>query len=589
MRVAVRCLPMLLGLALAWPVAICAAEPDRPNVILIMTDDQGYGDIAAHGNSMIETPNMDRLWRDSVRLTNYHVDPTCSPTRCALMTGRYSTRTGVWHTVMGRSLMDPNELTLAEVFKANGYVTAMFGKWHLGDNYPLRPEDQGFDYVARHGGGGVGQTPDWWGNDYFDDTYWKNGVPTRYDGYCTDVWFREAISFIRANRARPFFVYIATNAPHGPYRVAPKYADHYTKKGVPSPMNAFYGMITNIDENLGRLRKVLDELGLAENTILIFTTDNGTAAGWRPRTRGSGWRGYNAGMRGTKGSEYDGGHRVPFFIYWPAGGLTGGRDVDQLTAHIDVLPTLIDLCGLKKPDGPPLDGTSLRAILYGDRDALRDRVLFVHSQRIQYPQKWRKCAVMTDRWRLVNGTELYDIRRDPGQTTDVADRYPEVVRKLRGAYERWWNSLVPVFDDYVRIHIGSDAENPLRLTAHDWHCIDIRDCPWSQGHIRRDSGGNGFWTLYVERAGRYRFELYRWPKHTGLAAERVKAGVEIGLTRLTTDMNPTDAHASFTVRLEEGPMELKTWLQRPDGTKHGAYFVWIEYLGEDNASGPDKQ
>ncbi|GIW82746.1 MAG: hypothetical protein KatS3mg105_4553 [Gemmatales bacterium] len=368
------------------------ADFQRPNVILIMTDDQGYGDIAAHGNKMIQTPNIDKLWSQSVRLTDYHVDPTCSPTRSALMTGRYSTRTGVWHTIMGRSLMATTELTLAEVFAANGYATGIFGKWHLGDNYPCRPQDQGFQHVVIHGGGGVGQTPDFWGNDYFDDTYFKIDRWHPFKGYCTDVWFDEALKFIETNKDKPFFAYIPTNAPHGPYRVADKYAEPYRKKGVPAPMANFYGMITNIDENLAKLRRKLDDLGLSDNTLLIFTTDNGTAAGVAKQKKAQ-WAGFNAGMRGQKGSEYDGGHRVPCFFYWPKGGLDQGKDVDVLAAHIDMLPTLVDLCQLKKPDGPPIDGVSLKAALYGQKHHLENRTLFVHSQRIQHPEKWRKCAV----------------------------------------------------------------------------------------------------------------------------------------------------------------------------------------------------
>ncbi|MEE8467884.1 MAG: sulfatase-like hydrolase/transferase, partial [Planctomycetota bacterium] len=199
-------------------------EPTPPNVILVITDDQGYGDLAGHGNAMISTPHMDRLRRESVRLTDFHVDPTCSPTRSALMSGRYSTRTGVWHTIMGRSLMDGGEETLAEVFRANGYRTGMFGKWHLGDNYPTRPQDQGFEHVVWHHGGGVGQGPDYWGNDYFDDTYEVDGQWQKFSGYCTDVWFREATAFIEREDERPFFAYLSTNAPHGPFLVAESYS-----------------------------------------------------------------------------------------------------------------------------------------------------------------------------------------------------------------------------------------------------------------------------------------------------------------------------------------------------------------------------
>ncbi len=556
-----------------------AGPAARPNVILVITDDQGYGDVGAHGNSMIRTPHLDRLWAESVRLTDFHVDPTCSPTRCALMSGRYSTRTGVWHTIMGRSMMDPREVTLAEMFAAHGYRTGMYGKWHLGENYPCRPRDQGFQDVVCHGGGGVGNGPDWWGNDYFDDTYRRNGKWEAFKGYCTDVWFDEAIRFVRENRDRPFFVYLSTNAPHGPYLVDEKYSKPYAEKGVPDTMAKFYGMIENIDENMGRLRGQIAELGLSENTILIFMTDNGTAAGVAGKRGGPGkWDGFNAGMRGQKGSEYDGGHRVPFFIHWPAGKLAGGRDVTPLAAHIDVLPTLADLCGLRRPDGPPIDGTSLKAALYGDGTALRGRTLFVHSQRILHPEKWRKCAVMTERHRLVNGKELYDIKADPGQKTDIAAGHPGMVEAFREAYEGWWKSLEPVFGGYVRIGVGSDRENPVRLSAHDWLCEDQKDSSWHQAHVQRGHLGKGPWALDVERAGEYEIALYRWPEQLGKAMDCTQARVKVGEIERSMEIKPGDVRAAFRVALPKGPAFLETWLTRGDGKVHGAYFAHVRRL-----------
>ncbi|MCH2586773.1 MAG: arylsulfatase, partial [Planctomycetes bacterium] len=421
-------------------VSSLAAEDRKPNVILVITDDQGYGDIAAHGNKMIKTPHLDSLHSRSIRLTDFHVDPTCSPTRSALMTGRYSTRTGVWHTIMGRSIMEGGELTLAETFKAGGYTTGMYGKWHLGDNYPCRPQDQGFDETFCHGGGGVGQTPDFFGNKYFNDTYFRNGKPEKTEGYCTDVWCKEALSFIEKNRDKPFFAYLSTNAPHGPFLVAESYKAPYREKGVPGSMAAFYGMITNIDDNMGKLIKRLDELKLTENTILIFMTDNGTAAGAprgrrgkkKPDNTSKTWPGFTAGMRGQKGSGYDGGHRVPFFIHWPAGGLHGGRDLDTLSAHIDILPTLAELCGIKRPAGgtPPIDGKSLAPLLRGKESAWPDRTLFVHSQRIEQVKKGRNNSVMKKRLRLKNKKELYDITADPGQSRNIAEMQPAVVKTL---------------------------------------------------------------------------------------------------------------------------------------------------------------
>jgi len=550
-------------------------ESTRPNVILIITDDQGYNDIGAHGNEMIQTPNLDNLHSESVRLTNFHVDPTCSPTRSALMTGRYSTRTGVWHTIMGRSLMDPNEKTLAEVFQDNGYRTGMVGKWHLGDNYPTRPQDQGFEEVVWHKGGGVGQGPDYWGNDYFDDTYWRGEEPEPFEGYCTDVWFREAASFIEENKGEPFFLYISTNAPHGPFLVDESYSSPYTEQGVTNPMDNFYGMITNIDDNLGLLRETLYFQGLADNTIVIYMADNGTAAGEYRNVDEGEWPGYNAGMRGKKGSEYEGGHRVPFFIHWPDGNLDGGRDVDQLAAHIDLLPTLADLLDLNLESDRPVDGTSLRQAIEGDENVLRDRTLFVHSQRVENPEKWRKSSVMTEQWRLVNQTELYNIREDPGQENDVADANPDKVSELQGAYDQWWDSLTPVFDEYVRIHVGNTAENPVQLMSHDWH-TDNGPVPWHQRHVESGLVANGAWALEIEQAGPYTITLYRWPDQTDESMGVTSARLRAGEIEEQMDIDPTSTEAAFDVDLEAGPMMLQTWLTNESGEEFGAYFVDVE-------------
>ena len=544
---------------------------EKPNVILIMTDDQGYGDLRCHGNVRIRTPNLDRLYRESVRLTNYHVSPTCSPTRAALLTGHYSNRAGVWHTIMGRSILPRDEITMAQIFALNGYHTGIFGKWHLGDNFPSRPQDKGFQECVVHGGGGIGQTPDWWGNDYFDDTYFKNGRPHRFTGYCTDVFFREALNFIERNKDGPFFCYLPTNAPHGPYRVPERYASHYRKADVPSPN--FYGMIENIDENVGRLLSYLRNFGLEENTIVIFTTDNGTAAGIT--RRGGRVLGYNAGMRGKKGSEYDGGHRVPFFIRWPAGGVTGGRDIDRLTAHIDVFPTLIDLCGLKVPDGLDFDGKSLTSLIRGESSDWPDRVVVVDSQRIDHPRKWRKCSVMTERWRLVNGEELYDIRKDPSQRENVARDYPEVVKRLRRAYEQWWERVSERFDRYARIVLGDPAENPSRLTCHDWHGPRV---PWSQSMIRAGMVANGFWAVEIAREGLYEFTLRWYPKEEDKVILAEKARIKIGKFEETKTIPKGACEVKFRAKLSAGKTELRTWFIEKNGRSRGAYFVYVERI-----------
>jgi len=554
------------------------AQRERPNVVLIITDDQGYGDIGAHGNRMIRTPNLDRLHSESVRLTNFHVDPTCAPTRAALMTGRYSTRTGVWHTIAGRSLMAADEVTLAQTFKRSGYRTGLFGKWHLGETYPLRPQDRGFDVALTHGGGGVTQTPDHWGNDYFDDTYLRNGKPEAAPGYCTDAWFREATRFVDANQSGPFFLYLSTNAPHSPYNVPAAYAEAYRARGVPDPMAAFYGMITNIDENVGALREHLRKRKLDRNTVFIFMTDNGTAAGALRNTPRDKWPGFSAGMRAAKGSEYEGGHRVPCFVYWPDGSLTGGFDVPQLTAHIDLHPTLAELCSLTLPNRN-LDGISLAPLLRREKVKWADRTLFVHSQRVQEPVKWKQTAVMTQRWRLVNGKDLYDLPIDPGQTANVAAYHPDVVTSLRAAYDRWWDGLETARRQTVPITIGHAKQNPVTLTAHDWHAPDGQ-VPWNHEQISRQPVVNGWWAVDVARSGRYELTLRAWPpeRRDTPVLTATTGRISIGVTNHVLPIPAGARQVTFQAPLSHGVTRLQTWLKRPDGQERGAFYVTARRL-----------
>ncbi|HYW80575.1 MAG TPA: arylsulfatase, partial [Thermoguttaceae bacterium] len=320
---------LLIGMLL-WPAQNMAFAADaRPNVIVIMTDDHGYGDLGCHGNKYLKTAAIDRLYSQSVRLTNYHVDPTGAATRAALLTGRYACRGGVWHTMMGRSLLRRDERTMADLFAEAGYRTAVFGKWHLGDNYPYRAVDRGFQESLVHGGGGIGQVSDYWGNTYFDPVLSHNGKPERQKGYCTDIFFGKAIDFISQNRTRPFLIYLTPNVPHSPYQVPDGYTAQYVEMGLREPLAQYCGMITSLDRNMARLLTQLDEWGLGDNTIIVLTTDNGTTG-----------RAVDVQLRGEKGSAYEAGHRVPCFFRWPAR-LKGGFDVDQLTAHVDLLPTLL--------------------------------------------------------------------------------------------------------------------------------------------------------------------------------------------------------------------------------------------------------
>jgi arylsulfatase A-like enzyme len=566
----------------------------RPNVVFIITDDQGYGDLRCMGNPIVRTPNIDALYSESVRFTDYHVGPTCAPTRAGLMTGHYHNSTGVWHTIGGRSLLRRDEVSLADVFRANGYKTGIFGKWHLGDNYPYRPHDRGFEEAVVHGGGGIGQTPDYWGNDYYDDTYFDKGEPRKFEGYCTDVFFKLGADFIHRNKGENFFCYIPTNAPHTPLNVEDKYIDLYRGR-IPENRARFYGMITNIDDNVGMLRNKLMEWGLAENTIFIFMTDNGTADGCRLDKDKFVVEGYNAGMRGAKGSPYEGGHRVPFLLHWTRGNYAQAADINQLTANVDLMPTLIDLCELQKPNGLQFDGKSLVPLMQGRLQEWEDRAVVTDSQRVPSPIKWKDSAVMRGKWRLINGRELYDIESDPEQRNDILAQHPVEAEQLRQDYEGWWDKVSVKFDEEIPISIGTSHERVTLITSHDWRG-DVGECAWNQGDIRAGKICNSYVEIYVETEGTFSFELRRWPAEEdrnitegipgelsgwysgGRAIPAIRASIKIGDDQHTRVVTDQDKSVIFTAYLKQGPTHLQTYLEDKEGQMLGAYYVYIRRI-----------
>ncbi len=580
--------------AIRWILlsACCAAfshavEAKRPNVILIMTDDQGYGDIASHGHPYLITPNMDRLRGMSVRFENFHVDPTCAPTRAALMTGRYSGRAGVWHTIMGRNILRKDETTIAQIFRTAGYRTGIFGKWHLGDSFPYAPRFRGFDKAIIHGAGGVGQTPDFWGNDYFDDTYNDNGTWRRFQGYCTDVWFREALGFIRESRDQPFFLYLPTNAAHQTRpHVEERYRALYDAADAPEAAKIFWGMISNLDDNLGVMIERLEHWGLMENTVFIFMGDNGSTMSpehW-PEEQRSAWSArYNAGMKGSKASHYDGGHRVFCYIHHPAAGIGGGREVKQITAHIDIMPTLLELCGIPVPDGVSLDGKSLVPLLKNDGTVWPERTLIVQNQRVVHPIKWKDTSVMTDQWRLIGDKELYDISTDPGQQRNVISAHPEIATRLSGEYERWWQDFSTRFHETTSLYIGSAEENPVELDAHDWMADDDGMVPpWNQPMIVERPLQNGPWQVRVARAGTYAFTLRERPEAAAFPLTATRARLKIGdKVDETRAVEPGSTAVRIVVDLPAADLEIQSWLIEPGGESRGAYFVTAERLATE--------
>ena len=443
-----------------------AEESRPPNIILILTDDQGYGDLSCHGNPVLKTPHIDRLHSESVRLTNFHVSPTCAPTRCALLTGRHEFRSGVTHTINERERMSLSAFTYAQALQSAGYQTGIFGKWHLGDEDDYQPDRRGFDEVFIHGAGGIGQTyvgscGDAPGNRYFNPAILHNGKFEKTKGYCTDVFFGQALSWIERQKDRgPFLCHITTNAPHGPLDCPPEYEKRYAGKVKPDEAK-FFGMIVNIDDNVGRLMQKLTEWKLDENTLVIFMTDNGGTAGVNL---------FNAGMRGAKVTPWEGGTHVPSFWRWK-GKLQPG-DVDALTAHIDVFPTLVEVSGATISDDAAkmLEGRSLMPLFKDAKAEWPDRVLFTHVGRWERGQaaaaKYRNCSLRNSRYQLVSlsktsepAWQLFDLHSDPAEKIDVIGEVPAVAKELEAKYDAWWNSLQ---GDLVNENAVGPKVNPFK-------------------------------------------------------------------------------------------------------------------------------
>ncbi|GAB3649828.1 arylsulfatase [Echinicola sediminis] len=484
----------------------------QPNVILILTDDQGIGDLACHGNPWIKTPNIDAFYNEAVRMTDFHVSPMCTPTRSAIMTGQYPIHNGAWATYKGRDMLSLGTMTLADIFQNNGYNTALFGKWHLGDNYPARPTDSGFEYAVHHKAGGVNELSDYWGNSYFDDVYYVNNQPKQFKGYCTDVWFAEAMKYMKEKKEEPFFVYLATNAPHSPFYVDEKYAKPYQKLEEEGKIvNAnFYGMITNLDENFGRLRDFLKAEDLEENTVVIYMTDNGSSAG----ISADGKVGYNMGLRGKKGTPTDGGHRVPFFIRWPKGGVQGGKDISVPTQHVDLIPTLNKLCGLNVAENPSWDGVDFSSLLKGESQALDQRTLFVHHE-----QDWRPphpllgTCIIDGKWRLVDGEKLYDISQDRMQLNDLAERQPQLLAKLLNENSRFIEGAIRTrnYQELPVTVVGHPAQEEISLTIQ--HAIGEDQGIWKTEQVSAGmKNTNNTHALEILEKGTYKISCRRWPE-----------------------------------------------------------------------------
>lgn len=598
-------LPFIISVLLLSINSIDAAS--RPNVILIMSDDQGYGELSCHGNPILQTPYLDRLAKESIRLTDFHVAPMCTPTRGQLMTGLDAFRNGAMNVSSGRTLLRPELKTIADLFQAAGYRTGIFGKWHLGDNYPFRPEDRGFQETLWFPSSHINAVPDFWNNDYFEDTYTHNGKKEKYQGYCTDVFFREMAAWIRSPKSsKPFFAYLPLNAPHGPHFVPDQFRRPieaaieknealvaHLSPARRKTLVSYLAMCANIDQNIGDLDQVLRNSNLFDNSIVIFLTDNGS-------TMGPDY--FNAGMRGKKVTLWEGGHRVPCFIRWPSGELGPPRDLNDLTHVQDLLPTLTDLCDVPHSI-PELDGISLVPRLKDAVKSLPDRMLVIDYSRMPFPGNKKSmylsqprkegAAVLWKRWRWLENRELYDLTTDPLQQNNVAAEHPAVVKAMQAHLDQWWEQLQPTVAVPQRVVIGHSSENPAMLTACEWLDVFVDQ----QGQVRRGVRRNGTWHLMVDQPGIYEFELRRWPRESGLqlaegtpslkvtdgrlakgvALPIAKAKIGIGSYTKTAAPDSGEESITFSTTLEQGPVELNTWMLDEQGKEIcGAYYVYVE-------------
>ncbi|HQW29535.1 MAG TPA: arylsulfatase [Verrucomicrobiales bacterium] len=456
--------------------AIAGLADTRPNIVLVITDDQGYGPLGCHGHPWLKTPNLDVLYGQSTRFTRFLVAPTCSPTRSAMMTGRHPEKNGITHTILERERMTLNATILPQVLKTAGYPSGIFGKWHLGDEKEYQPDQRGFDEVFIHGAGGIGQAYDCSCADAPDNTYMNpvirhNGSFVQTEGFCTDVFFTAALGWIKekSTAKEPFFAYLATNAPHGPFIAPEKNAKRFTDLGFGKEQAGFYGMIENIDENMGRLLAKLSEWNLDENTLVIFMSDNGMTGGGSGtpgKDLAPGYPFYNAGQKGLKGSTDEGGARVPFFVRW-TGKVKAGRDIDRIASHIDVLPTLAALTGATLPEGQ-VEGRSLLPLIEGNSEGWPDRFLFNHICRWPTgaePNEFKDVnfSVRNQKYRYVGasagggkakgkkgserpaaGASLYDMEADPGQKDNILADHADVAAKMLAAYNQYWKEARPL-------------------------------------------------------------------------------------------------------------------------------------------------
>lgn len=441
----------------------------KPNIILVMTDDQGMGDLSCMGNEVVKTPHIDAFYKQATRFTEFHVSPTCAPTRAALMSGRHEFRVGVTHTIFQRERMNLNVFTMPQALQSAGYQTGIFGKWHLGDEEEYLPYNRGFNEVLIHGAGGIGQVnlgdfPPNKKNTYFDNVLLHNETIVKTKGFCTDLFFDAALAWTKKkiDANEKYFSYIALNAPHAPLIAPEAYKKRFLEMGYDEGTAGRYGMIENIDDNFGKMMQLLEKWNALENTLIIFMTDNG-ATHLRGTLNNKEIKHFNAHLRGGKNSPYEGGSHVPAFWSW-GNVLKQGVDINGIVGHIDIYKTFVELAGAKLPTNmQSLDGKSLVPLLENPNATWEDRLFYIHCGRwktnLQKQAKYTKMAIRTQKWSFVNNSELYDIENDSSETTNVIHQHSKLVSDYQKQYNQWWNATLPLMTN----------EGLPKVTEHPLH------------------------------------------------------------------------------------------------------------------------
>ena len=526
------------------------------NVVFMLSDTQSYYEMSCHGHAVVKTPNIDRMAEQGVDFQHFYAPPFCSPSRSLIMTGKYALRSGVHDTFGGRSIMHKKDNTIADIMKAGGYRTGIFGKWHLGFSYPHRPQDRGFDKVFVHRGGGIGQLEDYYGNDHYDATFIHNGKEELAKGYSTDVLFEQAMSWIEKKDGTPFFCFISTPATHGP---------HHGPIDAEGNKTGLNGMIENFDMNVGRMIAKIDELGIRSNTVLIYGSDQGMNDRGAPHGEVS------------IDLAHDSMHHVPFMVRLPSEKPSINK---RLAGMVDFVPTVLDLCGIEAPDD--LDGISLKPLIVDkDDDYPADRTLIIQCPRSRSSQKWQNVSVKTDQWRLSNGKQLYDILADPRQKHDIAFQHPEIVNKLNEKYEAFWRTIPDQSTTLSRHELGAKECPNVTLNGMDWY---TGSRPWNSSSFKgTNREQNGAWAVTIVKDGTYSFELRRYPREADKAIGVTHARIRLGEVVREKQIEEIARFATFELNLKAGDYDLQTWLNSGSGLnsdtgKHnyGALFVYVD-------------